>query len=66
MNDEEFNIELRKFLKTFGVSAQREIERVAREAAPDARDDGRLHVRARLEFDGSEGGLMIEGALPLT
>jgi len=32
MNDETFNLEIRKFLKRFGVTAQREIERAVAEA----------------------------------
>ncbi|ACA17220.1 conserved hypothetical protein [Methylobacterium sp. 4-46] len=31
MDEDRFNIELRKFLKEVGVTSQREIERVARE-----------------------------------
>ena len=33
MNEDRFNMELRKFLKQVGVTSQREIERVARERA---------------------------------
>ena len=32
MNDETFNLEIRRFLKQFGVTAQREIERAVAEA----------------------------------
>jgi hypothetical protein len=38
MNEEAFNLSLRKFLKTFGVTAQREIERAVQAAI----DEGRL------------------------
>jgi hypothetical protein len=44
MNEETFNIELRKFLKTVGVTAQREIEKSVRQALAD----GRLEANARL------------------
>ena len=44
MNEETFNIELRKFLKTVGVTAQREIEKSVRQAL----DEGRLDPQARL------------------
>ena len=38
MDDDRFNIELRKFLKEVGVTSQREVERVVRDGAfPDAR-----------------------------
>ena len=33
MNEDHFNIELRKFLKVVGVTSQREVERVVRDAA---------------------------------
>ncbi len=38
MSDDSFNMSLRKFLKTVGVTSQREIE----EAVRDARSNGRL------------------------
>jgi len=34
MDEDRFNMELRKFLKQVGVTSQREIERVAREGGP--------------------------------
>ena len=44
MNEDVFNVSLRKFLKTLGVTAQREIEKAAR--APLA--DGRLRGNEKL------------------
>jgi uncharacterized protein DUF6494 len=35
MNEETFNTSLRKFLKTLGVGAQREIEKAVRQALAD-------------------------------
>ena len=32
MNEDKFNIEVRKFLKRLGITSQREIERAVREA----------------------------------
>jgi hypothetical protein len=37
MDEDRFNMELRKFLKEVGVTSQREIERIAREAASSGR-----------------------------
>jgi hypothetical protein len=37
MDEDHFNIELRKFLKRVGVTSQREIERAVREAGPTDR-----------------------------
>ena len=40
MNEDAFNSSLRKFLKTLGVSAQREIEKAVRQAIADGRIKG--------------------------
>jgi hypothetical protein len=40
MNEDVFNHSLRKFLKTLGVSAQREIEKAVRTALADGRLKG--------------------------
>ena len=60
MNEEEFNLALRKFLKRFGVGAQREIEQAAQ-----AQAGGRLKVRAVLTIEGLGEALVIEEELPL-
>jgi len=54
MNEEIFNIELRKFLKKFGVTAQREIERAVQRGLADGtlRGDERIPVRATLTLQG--------------
>jgi hypothetical protein len=40
MNEDMFNTSIRKFLKTLGVSAQREIEKAVREALAQGRIKG--------------------------
>lgn len=40
MNEDTFNASIRKFLKTLGVSAQREIEKAVRQAIADGRIKG--------------------------
>jgi len=45
MDEERFNISMRKFLKEVGVTSQREIENAVREALTS----GRLRDRAQLE-----------------
>ena len=45
MDEDRFNMALRKFLKEVGVTSQREIERVAREAGPAG---GPLRLRMTL------------------
>jgi hypothetical protein len=57
VNDEAFNLSLRKFLKTFGVTAQREIERAVQSAIEEGRLTGRDTLTAtatiRIEAVGS-------------
>jgi hypothetical protein len=40
MNEDVFNASIRKFLKTLGVSAQREIEKAVRQAVADGKLKG--------------------------
>jgi hypothetical protein len=47
MNDELFNLEIRKFLKRFGVSAQKAIE----DAVRDGLDTGRISGDAVLDVE---------------
>ncbi len=35
MNEDQFNMSMRKFLKQVGVTSQREIERIVREERPN-------------------------------
>lgn len=53
MNEEAFNLSLRKFLKTFGVTAQREIERAVQTALEEGRLAGQksLQATATLRID---------------
>jgi hypothetical protein len=43
MDEQKFNMSMRKFLKEVGVTSQREIERVARESAA-----GKQNLRLRM------------------
>jgi hypothetical protein len=62
MNEEQFNLDLRKFLKRFGISAQREIEEAVRKGLADGSLTGAetLKARARLEIEGRQVDLVIE------
>lgn len=64
MDDDNFSVSLRKFLKHVGVTSQQEIERVVREQG--LRGKGRLKVRMVLTAD--EAGLAhtVEGEIDLT
>lgn len=65
MNDEAFNLSLRRFLKTFGVTAQREIERAVQTAVEEGRLAGRQSLTARATIRIEAVGLdeTIEGEI---
>ncbi|HEX5071979.1 MAG TPA: DUF6494 family protein [Gemmatimonadaceae bacterium] len=67
MKEEVFNLDLRKFLKRFGVTAQREIERAVAEAIQDGRLKGTetLEVRATLTIPDVITELRIDGQIGL-
>ena len=67
MNDEVFNLDLRKFLKRFGVTAQREIERAVAEAIERGTLKGTetLSIRATLTIPEVLGELRIDGEIGL-
>lgn len=67
MNEDVFNLDLRKFLKRFGVTAQREIERAVKEAIERGTLTGSetLVVRATLAIPDVIGELRIDGEIGL-
>jgi hypothetical protein len=67
MNQEAFNLELRRFLKRFGVTAQREIEKAVEAALRRGTLTGHevLPVRATLTIPGLLTGMDIEGEIAL-
>lgn len=68
MDEEVFNLEVRKFLKRFGVTAQREIEKAV-DAALQRRalkGDEELKVHAALSIPGVLSELQIEGEIRLS
>ncbi|MDP6572350.1 MAG: DUF6494 family protein [Rhodospirillales bacterium] len=48
MDEEVFNMQIRKFLKHVGVTSQREIEQAVRDALADGRLEGGETVKARV------------------
>ena len=67
MDEEVFNLEVRKFLKRFGVTAQREIEKAV-DAALQRRDlkgDEVLEVHATLTITRVLPQLQIDGKIAL-
>ncbi len=62
MEDERFNLSLRKFLKHVGVTSQQEIERIVREKHLSG---GKLRVRAVITAEGSDLHHVIESDIDL-
>ena len=62
MNEEKFNMSLRKFLKQVGVTSQREIERIVRE---QGLEKGKLKVRMVLTADGTKLNHVVEEDIDL-
>ena len=67
MNEEHFNLEIRKFLKTVGVTSQREIEKAVRDALARGTLKGgeALSVGVRLEIGAVGLALPIDGTIEL-
>lgn len=57
MNEDNFNLEVRKFLKTVGVASQREIEKAARSAALAGKLKPGARLKARMRLTIAEIGL---------
>jgi len=68
MNEDTFNMEIRKFLKKVGVTSQREIEKAVREAvkAGSLADNEKLQVRMKLEVERINLELVIEDDIALS
>jgi len=67
MNEDNFNMSIRKFLKTVGVTAQREIEKAVRQALAEGKlkDTERLKVEARITLAGVALDVDINGELDI-
>jgi hypothetical protein len=67
MNEAAFNLSVRNFLKHFGVTAQREIEKSVDAAlsAGTLKGTETLKARARLEIQGLPTNLVIEQDITL-
>ena len=65
MNEDSFNMSVRKFLKTVGVTAQREIEKAVRQAEADGKLKGadRLKVEARITMTSLGLAIDVSGEL---
>ena len=68
MNEDVFNMSLRKFLKKVGVTSQREIEKAVRSAIDEGRIQGTetLQAEVTLKLAGVELTEKIDGKIELT
>jgi hypothetical protein len=68
MDEERFNLELRKFLKRFGITSQREIERAVASALEGGAIQGNavLPVHATLTIPGVLPEVRIDGKIALS
>ncbi len=68
MNEDTFNIEVRKFLKEVGVTSQREIESAVRRALEAGRLEGdeKLKVSARIQIERVVLDHRVEGEIALS
>jgi len=67
MNEEAFNMSIRKFLKKVGINSQREIEQSVREmlAQGKLKGDEMLGVQATFSLEGREDTWTIEEKIKL-
>ena len=68
MNEDRFNMDIRKFLKVVGVTSQREIEKAVREALAKGaiKDGAMLTARITLSLPEIELEHVIEGDIGLS
>lgn len=67
MNEDQFNMSIRKFLKKVGVTSQREIEQAVHAALADGKisSDATLKARVVLTVDGVDLTAAIESDIEL-
>ena len=67
MHEETFNINVRKFLKKVGITAQREIERTVTDEIINGNLKGNetLSARAEIFLEGTKLNLIIQEKIPL-
>ena len=67
MNEDVFNLEIRKLLKKVGITSQREIEKAVREALDSGRLEGDETLKATVTLELADLGVqhVIEGEIAL-
>jgi Family of unknown function (DUF6494) len=68
VDEDVFNLSVRKFLKQLGITAQRDIELGVRELVDEGRLEGdeRLGARATVVVEGLDHEIVIEGEIALS
>ena len=62
MDEDKFNMSLRKFLKQVGVTSQQQIEKIVRDGASSG---GTLKVKVVLTAEGTDLNHVVEGEIEL-
>lgn len=57
MNEDTFNLEIRKFLKKVGITSQREIEKAVRQGIEAGNIKGNEHLRVKMTLEVRDLGL---------
>lgn len=67
MNQDKFNMELRKFLKKVGITSQREIEQAVQQAisAGNLKGNESIHTKMTLSIAALDVNVVIEGTIEL-
>ncbi len=67
MDDDAFNLSVRKFLKQLGITSQREIELAVRDLLEEGRlkGDESLPARATVTVEGLDREIVVEGEIKL-
>ncbi len=67
MDEDIFNMSLRKFLKKVGITAQREIENTIRGAVADGRlaGGGKVSAKAVITLEGFDDEIVISGDIEI-
>lgn len=67
MNEDVFNMSVRKFLKTLGVTSQREIEKAVRDAqaAGTIPESGKIKANARVTVESVDLDFSVDGFIDL-
>ena len=67
MDEERFNISLRKLLKHFGVTAQREVEKAVQAALESGQLSGHEVLQARIDMkvEGLSADISVDGRVEL-